>query len=130
MKRSQDYKDLKEKYAQRLLEEALLKFYPHLRDKVLQYDVATPLTTQHYINSYGGESYGLQTNKYRYLQATNLTPKTPVNNLFLTGQDICSIGFTGALMAGLLTTYSILGYGTTLDVITGRDLFKDLQNKK
>lgn len=130
MKRSKEYKDLKEQYAQRLLEEALFKFYPHLRDKVLHYDVATPLSTQHYINSYGGESYGLQTNKYRYLQATNLTPKTPVNNLFLTGQDICSIGFTGALMAGLLTTYSLLGYGTLTDIVTGRDLFKDLQNIK
>ena len=72
MKRSQEYKDLKEKYAQRLLEEALFKFYPHLRDKVLHYDVATPLSTQYYINSYRGESYGLQTNKYRYLQASNL----------------------------------------------------------
>ncbi len=128
MHRSQEYKELKEKYAQRLLEEALFKFYPHLRDKVEAYDLATPLTSQFYLNSYNGESYGLQTNKYRYLQGYNLKPKTPIKNLFLTGQDICTIGFTGALMSGLLTTYSILGYGTLWDIITGRDLFKDLQN--
>ena len=62
--------------------------------------------------------------------AFNLKPKTPIQNLYLTGQDVCSIGFTGALMSGLLTTYSILGYGTLWDIITGRDLFKDLNNLK
>ena len=33
-----------------------------------------------------------------------------------------------ALMSGLITTYSILGYGTLWDIITGRDLMKDLKN--
>ena len=82
-----------------LLEDALFKNFPHLRNKVLSYEVATPLSSQFYLNSYNGESYGLQTNHYRYLNAFNLKPKTDINNLYLTGQDICNIGFTGALMS-------------------------------
>ena len=109
------------------MEEALFKNYPHLRDKVLSYEVATPLTSQFYLNAYNGESYGLDTNSHRYLQSFNLKPKTNVENLYLTGQDICSIGFTGALMSGLLTTNSILGYGTFWDTVTGRDFIKDFK---
>lgn len=128
MNRSEDYQQLKEKYAQRLLEEALFKNYPHLRDKVLSYEVATPLTSQFYLNAFNGESYGLNTNSYRYLKAFNLKPKTSVENLYLTGQDICSIGFTGALMSGLITTNSILGYGTVWDIVINRDFLKDIKN--
>ena len=91
-------------------------------------DLATPLTSKFYLNSYHGESYGLNTNKYRYLKANNLKPKTDVEGLYLTGQDVCTIGFTGALMAGVLTSYSILGYGTLLDLLIGRDFIKELIN--
>lgn len=47
--RGKDYEALKERFAQRMLNEGLFRFYPHLKDKVAHYEVGTPLSTQHYI---------------------------------------------------------------------------------
>ena len=49
-------------------------------------------------------------------------------NLFLSGQDICTLGFTGALMGGVLTAHSVLGYGNIVDLLTNRNLISDLKN--
>ena len=46
--------------------------------------------------------------KYRYLQGYNLKPKTPIKNLFLTGQDITTVGLPSALASGVLTSSTIL----------------------
>jgi all-trans-retinol 13,14-reductase len=126
--RNPQYKELKEKFAQRILEEGLFRFYPHLRDKVESYDVGTPLSTQFYLNAARGESYGLESNTYRYLKAFHLRPETNLKNFYLTGQDVCTLGFTGALMSGILTAHSMLGYGTLMDLITKRNLVDDFIN--
>ena len=55
-----------------------------------------------------------------------MRPETPIKNLYLTGQDICTLGFTGALMGGILTAHSILGYGSLMDLLSGRNLITDL----
>lgn len=128
MKRNLDYKDLKETMAQRMLTEGLYKYYPKTKGKVTHYEMGTPLTNQFYLGCLDGEGYGLDSNASRYSEIDMLRPKTEIKNLYLTGQDICTLGFTGALMGGILTSHSILGYGTILDLITNRNLIKDLIN--
>jgi len=39
-----------------------------------------------------------------------LCPKTEINNLYLTGKYITILGFTGDMMAGILTASDILDY--------------------
>jgi len=126
MKRNLDYKDLKEFMAHRLINEGLYKFYPKTIGKISHYEVGTPLTNQFYLGCLDGEGYGLDTNNYRYSVAHELRPETSIKNLYLTGQDICTLGFTGALMGGILTAHSILGYGSLMDLLSGRTLIKDL----
>lgn len=126
MKRNLDYKDLKETMAQRMLNEGLYKYYPKTKGKVTHYEMGTPLTNQFYLGCLDGEGYGLDSNASRYSEIDMLRPKTSIKNLYLTGQDICTLGFTGALMGGILTSHLILGYGTILDLVTGRNLIKDL----
>ena len=126
MKRNLDYKDLKEHMAHRLINEGLYKFYPKTIGKISHYEVGTPLTNQFYLGCLDGEGYGLDTNNYRYSVAHELRPETSIKNLYLTGQDICTLGFTGALMGGILTAHSILGYGSLMDLLSGRNLIKDL----
>ena len=42
-----------------MIHEAIKKYYPHLLSKIIDYSEGTPLTTQHYLGSVEGESYGL-----------------------------------------------------------------------
>ncbi len=106
MKRGADYKDLKEKISKRLLLE-LYKKLPHLEGKVAYYELSTPLTTKHFINYEKGEIYGLSHNPSRFRQKF-LKPKTPINNFYLTGQDIVTAGIGGALLSAVLTGTVIL----------------------
>ncbi len=112
MKRGTDYNTAKEKLSQRLLE-ALYKHHPDLRDKIDHYELSTPLSTQHFVNYQYGELYGIDHDTKRYNQKF-LQPRTPVKNLFLTGQDIVSCGVGGALFSGLITA----------SVISGKNLLK------
>lgn len=126
MKRGEDYNNLKTKLGERMIQQSLLRFYPELKDKILDINMATPLTTQHYLNSSNGESYGLDMNSYRLTKAFDLKPRTDINGLFLTGQDICTLGVTGAMMSGVLTANVVAGYGNIIDIILGNNIVDDL----
>lgn len=130
MKRGFDYDMLKEQIGERMLEEGLFKFYPELRDKVEHVSYGTPLSTQFYLKSFSGESYGLDMNQYRLLEATELRPKTQIKNLYLTGQDICTLGVTGAMMAGVLTANVVAGYDSLFDLILKNNIISDLENSR
>ena len=104
-KRGEEYDALKESLSQRLLE-ALYKREPQLLGKVDYYELSTPLTTKHFINYDKGEIYGLDHTPERF-KLKFLRPHTPVKNLFLTGQDIMTVGVGGALASGLVTASAI-----------------------
>jgi len=128
-KRDAEYKELKEVLAQRMLNEGLYKYYPKTKGKVTHYEMATPLTNNHYLGCLDGEGYGLESNTLRYSNMEVIKPSTVINNFYLTGQDVCMLGFTGALMGGVLTAHSILGYGTLTDLILNRNLINDLNSR-
>jgi len=107
MKRGEDYLKLKEEIAQRLLK-ALFKQLPHLEEHIDCYELSTPLTTQHFVNYEKGEIYGLDHSPSRFRQDF-LKPRTPIKNLYLTGQDIVTAGVGGALFAGALTATAVTG---------------------
>lgn len=104
-KRGEDYDAFKEKLAQRLLEH-LYKYEPQLRGKIDVYELSTPITTKHFCNYIQGEIYGLDHPPARFAK-DYLKPQTPIKNLFLTGQDIVTVGIGGALMSGMLTASAI-----------------------
>jgi len=105
MKRGDEYLKEKEKITTRLLEK-LYKQLPHLEGRIDHQELSTPLTTQHFINYEKGEIYGLEHTPDRFNQKF-LKPKTPIKNLYLTGQDIVSAGVGAALFSGLLTASTI-----------------------
>ena len=102
MKRGEEYEELKESFSQRLLN-YLYKQIPQVKGKISHYELSTPLTTQHFINYDKGEIYGLDHSPKRFRQDF-LQPRTPIKNLFLTGQDVVTAGVGGALFSGVLTT--------------------------
>ena len=104
--RDADYYDLKEKLSQKLLS-MFLNVMPQLKDKIDYYELSTPLSTRKFTNHFRGEIYGLEHSPERFSQ-NFLRPKTPVKNLYLTGQDVFMASVTGALMGGILTASDIL----------------------
>jgi all-trans-retinol 13,14-reductase len=65
------------------------------------------LTTRHFANYQAGEAYGLNTTPARF-RLRSLCAQTPVRNLFLTGQDVATLGVTGALFGGAVAASAIL----------------------
>ena len=126
MKRGSDYEYFKNQIGDRMLEEGLFRFYPELRDKVLEKSIGTPLSTQFYLNASEGESYGLDMNFYRLTKAIDLKPRTNIEGLYLTGQDICTLGVTGAMMGGVLTANVVAGYDNMIDIVLGNSIVRDL----
>lgn len=106
-KRGDDYEALKERFAQRLLEKLYEKL-PHLRGKIDYYELATPLSTQFFCWYEKGEIYGLDHDPQRFEQNW-LRPKTEIEGLYLTGQDIMTCGVVGAMIGGLMTAVTIGG---------------------
>lgn len=106
-KRGDDYDNFKEALGDRLMEQLYEKL-PHLRGKVDYFEVSTPLSTNWFGGYQQGELYGLAHTAERMRQKW-LRPQTRINGLWLTGQDILTCGVTGAMMAGMLSTMSIVG---------------------
>jgi all-trans-retinol 13,14-reductase len=125
-KRGEKYDKLKSMFEKRILEEGLYKYYPKTRGTVKHTSVGSSLTFNHFLNSERGEVYGLEAHPERFEPEDWLRPESALPDLFLTGQDVTTLGVTGALMSGILTAHSVLGYGNPMDIMSGRNLVEDI----
>ncbi|XP_077979087.1 all-trans-retinol 13,14-reductase-like [Glandiceps talaboti] len=118
MKRGEDYNKIKDAIAERMWEQTCLLF-PHLKDKVEYFQIGSPLSNKYYIAAPKGEIYGLDHNTERFSPQviSSLRPATRIPNLFLTGQDILSCGFAGAMFGGLLCASNILNRNLMTDIL-------------
>jgi all-trans-retinol 13,14-reductase len=86
---------------------------PHSLDEVDHYDVATPLTFEHFYKSDRGGWYGVEMDMNRMKPETfflKLRPRVHgVNGLFLTGQDVMSMGIEPCAMSGVMCAAAVLG---------------------
>ena len=80
---------------------------PNLKDKISYSELSTPLSTRDMAHYKFGELYGIDHTPSRFRQKW-LKPKTPIKNLFLTGQDITTVGLPSALSSGVLTCSTML----------------------
>jgi len=106
-RRGSAYDAFKEALAARLLG-ALEHHVPAARGRVEYSELSTPLSTRHFANYEHGEVYGLAAVPARFRVRT-FGARTPVPNLYLTGQDACILGVTGALFGGVLAASAITG---------------------
>ncbi|MDH3285234.1 MAG: NAD(P)/FAD-dependent oxidoreductase [Acidobacteriota bacterium] len=106
-RRSEAYEALKQRFSDRLLD-ALYQHVPQLKGRIDHCELSTPLSTRTFTNYEKGEIYGLKHTPQRF-RTRSLKPRTPIRGLYLTGQDVCTCGVTGALFGGTLTASAVLG---------------------
>ena len=114
-KRGEEYEKLKLETAQRCIAEAT-KYIPELSDAIEDVYCSTPLTYADYTATAHGSAYGIRKD-YNNLMFTLLTPRTPVNNLLLTGQSLNLHGILGVSMTSIFTCAEILGMQTLVNDI-------------
>jgi all-trans-retinol 13,14-reductase len=103
---SEEYKKFKERLCQKLVN-SLEKVVPGIRNNIVQLELGTPMTNEHYIHSTKGNVYGtekgfFQTGPFSY------TAQTEIQNLYMCGASIMSHGVAGASYSGVKTAARIL----------------------
>ena len=105
--RGEEYKAMKE----RLYNECVTlaeRFIPDLHNKVEAHYTSTPLTYRDYTLTPNGSCYGVRKD-YHNPMMTLLSAKTPIPNLFLTGQSLTLHGLLGVTMTSLFTVSELIG---------------------
>ncbi len=107
MKRGEDYEEMKRGRAEECLAFAE-RYMPGLRDAVKHIYTSTPLTYADYTATADGSAYGIKKD-CNNLMYTLLTPRTPISNLLLTGQNLNLHGILGVSMTSFMTCAWITG---------------------
>ena len=106
-RRGEDYKAMKKRVADECITLAE-RFIPGLRDRITGCYTSTPLTYHNYTLTPEGSAYGLRKD-FRNPMITLLSPRTPIPNLLLTGQNLMLHGLHGVTMTALFTCAEVLG---------------------
>ena len=106
-RRGSDYERFKHEMAERLLDVVEKKF-PGLRDKIADYQSATPLTYRDYTSTPDGSIYGLAKDVNKGITG-RVSYKTKVPNLLLVGQNINSHGMLGVLVGTMTVCSQLIG---------------------
>jgi all-trans-retinol 13,14-reductase len=114
-RRSPEYESGKKRVTQALLD-LVERHNPGFGDLVEYSELATPLTFEHFTAAPSGTIYGYPATPERYGKAW-LGPRTPIENLYLTGSDAALLGIMGALMGGVLTASLLLGSFGFLEIM-------------
>jgi len=103
--RGAEYRAFKQEIEDKMF--ALFKAdFPDLADLVVFRELSTPLATAAITGHHEGRFYGLDGTPERVMSDA-LKAKTPIDGLYLTGQDVVSQGIQGALWGGILCAASV-----------------------
>lgn len=108
--RGEQYERFKLEKAGKMID-ALEKKIPGLRHVIQQIYTSSPLSYRDYIGSFEGNMYGYMKNSENPLK-TMVSPRTKIDNLFLTGQSVNMHGILGVTIGAFNTCAEILGKET------------------
>lgn len=104
-KRQEDYGEFK-RHVEATLFGQFKEYFPRLAELCVFRELSTPLATAAITGHMKGAFYGLEVTPRRLL-SNALRMKTPIDGLYLAGQDAVSPGLPGALWGGVLCAASI-----------------------
>lgn len=105
--RGLQYEKFKEEKAEKMIN-ALEKKIPAIRDSIKNIYTSSPLSYRDYIGSFEGNMYGYIKSSENPLK-TMVSPRTKIDNLFLTGQSVNMHGILGCTIGAFNTCAEILG---------------------
>jgi phytoene dehydrogenase-like protein len=105
--RGEMYDKFKMEKAEKMID-ALEKKIPDLRNFIKKIYTSSPLSYRDYIGSFEGNMYGYIKSSENPLK-TMVSPRTKINNLFLTGQSVNMHGILGCTIGAFNTCAEILG---------------------
>ncbi|MEO7313055.1 MAG: NAD(P)/FAD-dependent oxidoreductase [Chitinophagaceae bacterium] len=100
------YKDLKERLCEKLVN-TMEKVVPGIRQNMVNLDMGTPMTNEHYIKSTKGNVYGTEKGFFQ-TGPFSFTAQSEIGNLYMCGASIMSHGVAGASWSGVKTAAKIL----------------------
>lgn len=105
--RGEEYETFKKRKTEVFLDE-LEKKFPNIREHIKSVHASTPLSYRDYIGGHNGNLYGYVKDSSNPMK-TFISPKTKIENLFLTGQSINMHGVLGVTIGAVVTCSEILG---------------------
>lgn len=117
------YRQLKEKLCDKLLK-SLEKVVPGISQHVIQLELGTPFTNEHYIRSTKGNVYGTE-KSFKQTGPFSFGAKSEIENLYMCGASIISHGVAGSSYSGVKTAAIILN--CTEDELIQPDASQELQ---
>lgn len=103
---SQEYLKFKEHLTLKMIN-SLEKVLPGISSKIVQQELGTPMTNEHFINSTNGCVYGTE-KSFRQTGPFAFKTESEIENLYLCGASILSHGVAGASYSGVQTAAKIL----------------------
>ncbi|ROH96314.1 phytoene desaturase family protein [Chryseobacterium daecheongense] len=105
--RGKQYEQFKQEKTERMID-ALEKKIPDLRSSIKAVYTSSPLSYRDYIGSFKGNMYGYVKSSENPLK-TMVSPRTKIDNIFLTGQSVNMHGILGVTIGAFNTCAEILG---------------------
>lgn len=115
--RGKSYEAFKEQKTEVFLKE-LEKKFPNIRKCTQSVYTSTPLSYRDYIGNHQGSMYGYVKDVKDPLKSF-ISPRTKIENLYLTGQSLNMHGILGVTISGVVTCSEILGGSYLIKKITG-----------
>lgn len=117
-RRGEEYEAYKNKKADQCIELAE-QAIPGLHGMVEERYISTPLTYRDYTLAPQGTAYGVRKDYHRPLQ-TLFSPRTPIPNLYLTGQNLMLHGLHGVTMTAFHTCAAVIGRDTIWNILKNK----------
>lgn len=105
--RGEEYEKFKREKTEIFLKE-IEKKIPNIRSCIKSVHTSTPLSYRDYIGGHNGNLYGYVKDSNNPMR-TFISPKTKIENLFLTGQSISMHGVLGVTIGAVVTCSEIVG---------------------
>lgn len=100
--RGTEYQEFKQKKTERIID-ILEQSFPGIKQDIEAYETSTPLTYRDYTVTTNGSTYGILHDK-NAMEQTQISQRTKVPNLILTGQNIHWHGMLGVTVSAMLAS--------------------------